>query len=63
MLLYICKVMFNITLKNDRGIIKIFYSVGGHKNIGEKDEIKRKKEFVFICVIFDDVCSFCFPAI
>lgn len=55
--------MFNITLKNDRGIIKIFYSVGGHKNIGEKDEIKRKKEFVFICVIFDDVCSFCFPAI
>ena len=63
MLSYKSEVMFCITPKNDRGIIKIFYSVGGHKNIGERDECKRKKEVVFICIIFDDVCGFCFPAI
>ena len=63
MLLYICKVMFNITLKNDRGIIKIFYSVGEHKSVGERDECKKKKEVVFICIIFGNVCGFCFPAI
>ena len=55
--------MFNITLKNDRGIIKIFYSVGEHKSVGERDECKKKKEVVFIGIIFGNVCGFCFPAI
>lgn len=63
MLLYTCEVMFNITLKNDRGIIKIFYSVGEHKSVGERDECKKKKEVVFIGIIFGNVCGFCFPAI
>ena len=63
MLLYTCEVMFNITLKNDRGIIKIFYSVGEHKSVGERDECKRKKEVVFICIIFDNAYGFCLPPI
>ncbi len=56
MLIYMSEVMQSITIGN----MKIYYSLGVLKKIGERDECKEKKnKFIFICTVFDAVGILC----